>query len=284
MKLTTKNNLREFSAAVGAAALHSSVEAVGEQSYGAACGSLEHLLFQICQLYPQALGVVNDYLSRNAAPATSATPEQENAPPASLSEILHASASLEVLAQLQWPVLPEAEVREIHSSLQSSLQNAPGSSGHTSGGLEAWESAPCGASLQPTDQSPPLLAPTAPPKAETAAAAPQHHSETSAPLGCAETASFAPSSSAHHGDACGDINCDGTCQPTTPTKVAPQAAVIPQLIQMIDRCGSVMDARRKIWEATTEAKNAAALYLGVAPDNLSQAVSRRVRVRLTAAF
>lgn len=70
MKLTPQTRILDFTAALGAAAMQSSVEACGERSYAAACGSLEFLIYSICQANPGAIALVNEYVQQHpAAPA-----------------------------------------------------------------------------------------------------------------------------------------------------------------------------------------------------------------------
>lgn len=75
-------------------------------------------------------------------------------------------------------------------------------------------------------------------------------------------------SSAHHGDACGDINCDGQCDDRAP------------LIILIDQCVSVDAARREVANATPAALRNAARYLRTDLHSLPSAITRRVRERL----
>jgi hypothetical protein len=67
MPLSTSNTFRQFTDTLGPVAMQYGHHAAGHASYPAACGSLEHLIYQICNLYPQAFAVVNDYIAR--APA-----------------------------------------------------------------------------------------------------------------------------------------------------------------------------------------------------------------------
>ncbi|WP_397384719.1 hypothetical protein [Prosthecobacter sp.] len=78
-------------------------------------------------------------------------------------------------------------------------------------------------------------------------------------------------SSSHHGDACGDINCDGQCDDRAP------------LIILIDACASVDAARSAVANATPAALRNAARYLRVNKHDLPSAITRRVRERLSKA-
>lgn len=66
--LTTQHTLREFTETLSPAAMLHAIDAVGDRSYPAACGSLQSLLFNICQSHPKALDLVNDYIARAPAP------------------------------------------------------------------------------------------------------------------------------------------------------------------------------------------------------------------------
>jgi hypothetical protein len=65
MKLTSSTPLKQFADTISDAALQSSVEALGERSHAGALGSLESLLYSICQQHPKALAVVNEYIERH---------------------------------------------------------------------------------------------------------------------------------------------------------------------------------------------------------------------------
>lgn len=73
MKLTTSTPLKPFAEALGNAALQSSIEALGERSHAGALGSLESLLYSICQQHPKALAVVNEYVERHSTGLCSLT-------------------------------------------------------------------------------------------------------------------------------------------------------------------------------------------------------------------
>jgi|GEM_PF-6470061 len=88
------------------------------------------------------------------------------------------------------------------------------------------------------------------------------------------TGSKKDSTSAHTGESCGDINCDGRCQPAT----APDLR--PSLIRSIDTSPTVDDAREATADATPDALRAAARFLRTDMHSLPNVLLRRVRERL----
>ena len=97
MKLTSSTCLHSFAQALSAAARQSAADAGCPGSYAAALGSVEHLLYTVCQLHPEALAVVNDYLDRHtpeAQPATETCGDQHHiTPPTSAGQKDLASAA-----------------------------------------------------------------------------------------------------------------------------------------------------------------------------------------------
>lgn len=80
------------------------------------------------------------------------------------------------------------------------------------------------------------------------------------------------SSSAHTGEACGDINCDGKCPPPADGR--------PSLIIAIDACLSATAAEIAVSNACQSARRAAARYLRTDLHSLPEDITRRVRARL----
>lgn len=81
-------------------------------------------------------------------------------------------------------------------------------------------------------------------------------------------------SSAHTGEACGDINCDGQCQPAA----APDLR--PELVRVIDASLTVNAARITTSQASAAALRAAARFLRTDMHSLPAVITRRVRERL----
>lgn len=83
-------------------------------------------------------------------------------------------------------------------------------------------------------------------------------------------------SSAHTGEACGDINCDGQCH------LAPAAKPDhpPALIQLIDVSPTVDAARITTAKASAAALRAAARFLRTDMHSLPAVITRRVHERL----
>ena len=79
-------------------------------------------------------------------------------------------------------------------------------------------------------------------------------------------------SSAQHGDACGDIHCNGHCLPPESPR--------PLLISRVDLCTSEEDTRREESLATPAQRRMAARFLQVDLHDLPSALAKRVRTRL----
>lgn len=178
MKLTTSTPLHLFCQSLSQAARQSAVQAGCAGSYAAALGSVEFLIYSICQLHPEALTAVNEYLELHAAPPASKAALEEwfkpldaavNPPAGTATMTAAEHAELPALyAQLEEKNQSFRELlhqsRKIWRTQQTTSQTAAGAD--ATGAAAAPEAAsqppaqtaPCGA---PTSDA--LKAPSAPP-------------------------------------------------------------------------------------------------------------------------